>query len=303
MELKQDINIISFDKFLTISTILSRGRMYNGNFFVISVDKESGNELFRYPTRIDAYIVLICSKGKMEFSCNLKHFVVSSGMSFVYRPGMIIELLDFEPSSLTLLIFKQEFLNRLNIKVKNAASLYMLTRDAFCLPLSTADCQYLCQLFSFVYDSIKGNEHNSYYHKMMDSLISSGFYRFLYLTEENFANETLPDLPQRRDEYYFRQFMDLLSKYYTTNRSVKFYASKIHLNPKYLSNLIRKVSGKSAVRWIDEYVILEAKNLIKYSDMSIQEISYALNFPNQSFFGKYFKKHAGISPKRYRDKE
>ena len=61
--------------------------------------------------------------------------------------------------------------------------------------------------------------------------------------------------------------------------------------------------GRKAFRWIDEYVILEAKNLIKYSDMSIQEISYALNFPNQSFFGKYFKKHAGISPKRYRDKE
>lgn len=156
MELKQDINILSFDKFLTISTILNRdrGRTYDGNFFVISVDRESDNELFRYPIRIDAYIVLICSKGRMEFSCNLKHFVVSSGMSFVYRPGMIIELLDFEPSSLTLLIFKQEFLNRLNIKVKNAASLYMLTRDAFCLPLSTADCQYLCQLFSFVYDSI-----------------------------------------------------------------------------------------------------------------------------------------------------
>ena len=64
--------------------------------------------------------------------------------------------------------------------------------------------------------------------------------------------------------------------------------------------MVKEVSGKTAARWIDESVILEAKALLKYSGLSIQEIAYYLNFPNQSFFGCYFKRHAGLSPSQYK---
>ena len=86
----------------------------------------------------------------------------------------------------------------------------------------------------------------------------------------------------------------------TCSRSVGFYAGQLNLTPKYLTTIIRKTSGRTAVQWIDDYVVLEAKNLLKYSTMSIQEISYYLNFPNQSFFGKYFKNHTGMTPTAYR---
>ena len=69
---------------------------------------------------------------------------------------------------------------------------------------------------------------------------------------------------------------------------------------KYLTTIIRKTSGRTAAEWIDDYVVLEAKNLLKYSTMSIQEIAYCLNFPNQSFFGKYFRSHTGMTPSAYR---
>ena len=65
--------------------------------------------------------------------------------------------------------------------------------------------------------------------------------------------------------------------------------------------MVKKVSGKTAGEWIDEYVILEAKALLKYSVMSIQEVAYYMNFPNPSFFGKYFKRYVGISPQKYRE--
>ena len=74
------------------------------------------------------------------------------------------------------------------------------------------------------------------------------------------------------------------------------------LTPKYLSSAVKEVSGKTAARWIDEAVIPEAKTLLKYSGMSIQEIAYHLNFSTQSFFGKYFKLHTGTSPSRYKRK-
>ena len=78
------------------------------------------------------------------------------------------------------------------------------------------------------------------------------------------------------------------------------YAEQLHLTPKYLTTLLRSTTGRTASEWIDEYVILEAKNLLKYSTMNIQEIAYYLNFPNQSFFGRYFKQHTGKPPSAYR---
>ena len=79
-----------------------------------------------------------------------------------------------------------------------------------------------------------------------------------------------------------------------------FYARQLCITPKYLTTLIKRISGLSVSEWIDNYVIIEAKTLLKYSTMSIQEIAYYLNFPNQSFFGKYFKNHTGMTPTAYR---
>jgi AraC family transcriptional activator of pobA len=66
--------------------------------------------------------------------------------------------------------------------------------------------------------------------------------------------------------------------------------------------LVKNVSNRTAGEWIDNYVVLEAKALLSSSTLSIQEISDRLNFANQSFFGKYFKQHVGISPTEYRKK-
>ena len=79
-----------------------------------------------------------------------------------------------------------------------------------------------------------------------------------------------------------------------------FYARQLCITPKYLTTLIKRISGLSVSEWIDNYVIIEAKTLLKYSTMSIQEIAYYLNFPNQSFFGSYFKHNTGMSPSQYK---
>jgi AraC-like DNA-binding protein len=80
-----------------------------------------------------------------------------------------------------------------------------------------------------------------------------------------------------------------------------FYADKLCLTPKYLSKLIKQASGKSAPEWIDNFVILEAKNLLKYTNLAIKEIVFQLHFPNQSVFYKFFKAHTGMTPSEYRN--
>ena len=96
-------------------------------------------------------------------------------------------------------------------------------------------------------------------------------------------------------------FIDCVHKSYKKQRGMEFYADKLSLTPKYLSKLIKDNTGTSALEWIDNYVILEAKAFLKSTNMTIQQISDELNFPSQSFFGKYFKRHVGVSPKEYRN--
>ena len=119
-----------------------------------------------------------------------------------------------------------------------------------------------------------------------------------YLTEHPEVDSPI----HNRAEEYFRQFTELLGEHYKHERSVGFYARQLCITPKYLTTLIKRISGKSVSEWIDNYVILEAKTLLKYSNMSVQEIAYYLNFPNQSFFGSYFKRNAGMSPSQYKAK-
>ena len=97
--------------------------------------------------------------------------------------------------------------------------------------------------------------------------------------------------------------MITLFQYYHQEHDVTFYADKQCLSPRYFSAVIKEKSGNSALQWIIQMVITEAKQLLENTDLSIKEIAAKLNFPTQSFFGKYFKQYVGISPKEYRNKQ
>ncbi len=96
------------------------------------------------------------------------------------------------------------------------------------------------------------------------------------------------------------KFILAVSEHFRTERQVSFYAHKLCITPKHLSSVIKEISGRTASDWIENYVVMEAKVLLKTTDMTIQEIAVYLNFANQSFFGKYFKHHTGVSPTTYR---
>lgn len=97
------------------------------------------------------------------------------------------------------------------------------------------------------------------------------------------------------------QFLTLVQEHFRSERFLDFYATKLEITPKHLSRTIKKQTGYTAVEWIERFVILEAKVLLKSSNLNIQQIADELNFPSQSFFGKYFKKLTGMSPKEFRN--
>ena len=98
----------------------------------------------------------------------------------------------------------------------------------------------------------------------------------------------------------FTKFIRLVEKYYKKERKVSWYAGELGISPKYLSEIVKRTSKRTPNEWIDKYVILEVRLQLKNSSMSIKEIADDMNFPSQSFLGKYFKEHMGISPSQYR---
>jgi AraC-like DNA-binding protein len=103
-----------------------------------------------------------------------------------------------------------------------------------------------------------------------------------------------------KQDILVEKFLAIVKENYRKQRMIEFYSEKLFLTPKHLSRVIKERSGKSAGEWIEDHIMLEAMALLKSTDKTIQQISEELNFPSQSFFGKYFKRRADISPKEYR---
>ena len=129
-----------------------------------------------------------------------------------------------------------------------------------------------------------------------------------YMTEDIWTGQLsekgkpLVDSSARASLTYDR-FMKLVTEHHSQERGMQFYADKLCLTPKYLSKIVKEASGRSGPEWIDAFVILEAKNLLRYSDESIKEIAYKLHFPSASVFNKFFKANTGLVPSDYRRRE
>lgn len=97
-------------------------------------------------------------------------------------------------------------------------------------------------------------------------------------------------------------FYVLISKYANQQRSVTFYAEKLHLTPQYLSTFLKQKTGKSVLQWIDHVMILHAKTLLKSTNLSVKQISHELNFEDSSVFCRFFKRITGVSPGSFRNR-
>ena len=138
------------------------------------------------------------------------------------------------------------------------------------------------------------NDKNPFRQQIIENLISV----FYYGGVSSLDSQVEANLKSKN--HIVANFLELVQQYYRQERLIQFYAAKLCITPKYLSKLVKEHTGRAAADWIEQHVILEARAMLQSSDLSIQQIATSLNFPNQSFFGKYFKRATGVSPKQYR---
>ena len=259
-------------------------------------------DLFRYPTRIDALAMAFCVEGKICITTDLMPYEIDGSSLYIYFPGSIFNVVSDEGSSIYTILCEEKFINRIGVDYKLLSQLVLRVKEQPLVSLDGDERQELVRAMEEIFRERDAGLHDVFSAEIMRQMLRTIIYRICRVIDRNsrrpqpFSSTTSTN----RNEEYFKRFMSELTQHYMQKRSVGFYAGRLHLTPKYFTTIIRKTSGRPAIAWIDDYVILEAKNLLKYSTMSIQEIAYALNFPNQSFFGRYFKNHTGLTPSAYR---
>lgn len=140
-------------------------------------------------------------------------------------------------------------------------------------------------------------QNHAFYTEVIQALLQT-----LYLDVCNFLEKRAPRSERSNSRVYnvFYQFMKILAQNYTREREVAWYAEQLELTPKYLSEVVKQVSGRPVSQWISTLVIMEIKSLLRSTNLNVKDISERLNFPNQSFMGKYFKNIVGCSPLDFR---
>lgn len=257
-------------------------------------------QLFTQPCHINALILGVGLEGETDISLNLRDFRVRKDTLFVVAPQTIVQMRSADGFRSHVLVISEEFMRRMNLDTKRIIPIFMQYGAHTCLDLAPEEVRSVRSFISLV-DAELHERESAFSRDVLGGLISAVIYKTgeimsRYLVRHPEAEVRL----HSRGEEYFRRFIELLGQYYRQERSVGFYARQLCITPKYLTTLIKRISGRSVSDWIDIYVVMEAKTLLRYSNRSIQEVAYCLNFPNQSFFGSYFKRLTGLSPSEYK---
>ncbi len=263
-----------------------------------SVNIEQVQEL-KYPCRIDALIIVVCLRGRVSFSSHLSNYTLSENQFFI-SSASVFQFHSMENSEVYLMAFTPDFLANMNIDVRVVGQLAThLSAGAYIANLNNDEVRGITRFLGTLHEHHRADLMTEYRMASLRHVYCAMIYRIVdALVGRNVS--VAPVGVKERSSEYFERLMALLAEHYREQRSVEFYAEKLHISSKHLSRVIRNFTGKSVHQWIDEFVVLEIKNLLKYSAMSVQQISYYLNFPNPSFMGQYFKRITGMTPGEYK---
>ena len=262
------------------------------------VEESQAREL-KYPCRIDAMIMVVCVSGEVSFSSHMNDYSLRANQFFI-SSASIFQFHSLADSEFYLLAFSSEFLSGMNVDIRSIARIVSQLRvNTHIATLNDKSMEGISLFFDALLAEHALKDRTEYMELSLRHLFCAMIYRICDAVLDNSADMPTIGVKERSSEY-FEKLMNLLSEHYKEQRNVEFYAEKMHISSKHLSRVIRNFTGKSVHQWIDEFVALEIKNLLKYSNMSIQQISYALNFPNPSFMGQYFKRITGMTPGEYK---
>lgn len=301
---------------LQFSIFPKLGKCYQieGEFFILDsadqdedLDELINTEAVRsliepsHPLILDLTICTICRKGSLTFLLNAEEHTLHANELVFGKQGDIFQFLALSPDIEVVVIGIKSEKMRFATPVEKVQLVYNYLSTNKIVRLQE---KYVRQS-NAVLDIIKQHilidrsreSMEAIWHYLMAMLCGLVIY-----IKSLPASESRHEFKSRGERIYF-DFLNLLHEHHREQRDLKFYADKLCITPKHLSQVVLNVSGKRPGKIISEYILLEAKALLSSKQYSVQEVSYMLNFANQSFFGTWFRRQTGLSPRRYMENE
>lgn len=259
-----------------------------------------------HPIRFDGMMLFFLQKGHFTIDFNLNTYEVSERSLLVSTPGNIIRLPEFKKENLAdirlvFILLSKEYYSGLHLDFNKVFqdSLQVLANP--CIKLNDEQLEVAESYYKLAKQILTSKITNK--REVLGGLIRS----LTYVTDDIWTGQIVAarasygkSTSSHRTKQIFDKFIELVTEHHSTERRMQFYADQMCLSPKYLSKVVCEASGRSGPDWINSFVVLEAKNLLRYSGLTIKEVVFQLNFNSQSVFNKFFKANTGMTPSQYR---
>lgn len=249
------------------------------------------------PSRMKSLFLALCTSGHAQYTVDTKMHEVSAGdVIIISEEQVVADYMLSQDCKGIALIMSYDFFQNIVSGVHELSALFLFARTHPVFHLDDNQTKALENDIEHIKEKIVDTGHRFRRELVMTMLkalvidMSNIIYRFQQVGEAG----------QTRAEVIFRDFIQTVEKNYRTERRVNWYAQQLCITSKYLSETVRTVSRRTPSDWIDSYVTRELRVMLRNSTMSIKQIADELNFANQSFLGKYFKEHVGMSPSKFR---
>ena len=239
---------------------------------------------------------LLCKQGTIQLLLDDNTFNINAGDLYIYPPfsqTFIKEVSDDFSGVVGIADF--DFVLSTITQVSNTQQhIYIRTRP--CVTLTQHQLQNIEELVSVIKNRL-AESYRPLRAQILSALVKTICFEIL---DAYFDGLSISPLLQNKRDKIFQRFLQDCFMHFKKHREVKFYAELQHLTPRYFSTIIREVSGKSPIDWINLSLATEAKKLLATPELNIKEIALQLNFEDQSLFGRYFKRITGLSPSGFR---
>ena len=287
-----------------IKEIVTSYDNYQDEVLLLEFDHTSLNELKNYapinPSRFNSLVFIGLSEGEIEVQIDyVTHKAGANSIVFII-PAHITYFSKWSDNLKGwILAISNTYIPSLSFSNQQQPVVisYMQLKKNPLTVFEPAEYQSLYESLGFVRNIMRKQTH-LFYRETINLALKMFFLdlgNFYLSKREHYITPTLS-----RKEELFIDFQHLLREHCKRQHDVRFYAGKLCITTQYLSSILKDQSGKSASQWIQEALMIEAKGMLKMPRINIQKIADELNFPDQSTFGKFFKKHAGISPLAFR---
>lgn len=265
------------------------------DFIVADNITEDILNFYKQTCRLKAGIFVICVEGSIDASINLTDYTIRKNDFITLMPGSIIQFRgQTEKVRLSFIGFSSKFMGGVNM-IQSTLSFLPVIFEHPVISLEEDKAGFFCDYFSLL------SRVQAASATINPEVVKHILLTHLYGISSLYTVQSWPKRAVSRSEEISKKFIQLVMENYTTHRHTSFYASQLSISSQHLCMIIKQRTGRSVSDIIADMVIMDAKSQLKSTDSTIQEISYGLNFPNVSFFGKYFKRYVGVSPQKYRN--